>query len=377
MTDQALALPPYSVRDVRLAPGETRFVDGWLLVRSRRHLFIASPPPLLRLWAQANTCRRVSIDPKHLWDGKGFVEAAAVQPPRELGHWRVDGMPDGGVPAEIDELKYKLDGCRHILRQAGYPAIAPLLGPLGVFGFALLELTTREPGFADLIAQNPALAVAFAWLRPSMGSAASKPGSWKQRDLAGELGFRPEAARILARIVPSAITLERLDLVRRLPLEARTGLQGLQQAKSINAITFALLGEPEWQAGLSDRVIQEVGEIRADKADAFSWLLGSVLKTLKHENRALPRIRSYRDLARLLSLAFPLAVHIGPVAAPAEAPVVAPKERRKRCFPAPFPGGEGIEPLDTVEEILEEGRLQRNCIGLGHVRRVSHGGADP
>jgi hypothetical protein len=102
---------------------------------------------------------------------------------------------------------------------------------------------------------------------------------------------------------------------------------------------------------LTDRLLHEVGDLPADTAASLAWVLVCVL-TQKPPPQSV--LRSVKDLKRFFSNPSPWST---------------------RRFHPPLPGGAAIEPLTTTEAILEEGRLQRNCIGMEYVRLVQQGGA--
>jgi hypothetical protein len=239
--------------------------------------------------------------------------------------------------------------------------------------WALLRLFHAREQTLELAAQNPALCFAlgnhpsfFDEKTPAPAEDATKVSERRQREIAGWLGFPATdgAVRILAKLAPESASVELLR-----PL--RTALQNPEVAKALahlpqlNAGVIAIALDPRLLAVTTPKLLSEVAESAPEKyrGDTAS-LLGDTLTMFRtvHPNRGTPKLQS---LARLNEMHDEVSVEF--------LRRENPRLRSTKLPRPPLRGTPDIVPLCSMAELVEEGRLQSNCVAT-YAERVQRGG---
>ncbi len=224
--------------------------------------------------------------------------------------------------------------------------------------WAVLRLFKARAETLEFAQQNPALCYALAnfhsFVRASIREAVTVAAS-RQRDVAGWLGFPPTdgTARIVGKLKPESASVELLKTLRdalRDPAFTKT----VAHLPQLNAGALAIAAEPELRAAVSPKLLQEVAGIPSEKYLAKSAAL--VRDTLRmffrlHPHRGLPQFQS---LARLRE------AH--DVISTAYLRLEQPSLKAFRFPRPPLRGTGSIVPICTIEELIEEGRGQNNCV---------------
>lgn len=238
----------------------------------------------------------------------------------------------------------------------------------------LAVLLARCPGAIDLVDSNPALAYALA----SSWCFRESPVRWplrsarrlvrgRQRDLLTWLGFpgTESAVRTLRKVPPAACTLPILLRLREL-LRDPEALPFLRHARRIHGSTVALLQEPSFRPLLTPTLLEETARrTRPDRTHPVALLLRDTLALLTALPPANPvcflDIRSIiqchdrlvMSLIRDRDVPDPLAWNDPP-----------PPESSARFPDPPVPGTPSIIPLVNRQQLEEEGRQMRHCVGV-------------
>lgn len=284
------------------------------------------------------------------------------------------------------------------LRAAIPPPIAAALERFQSHQWNLLELLSRKPEAGDLLAVNPALAFCLAncdqfrrWTGPSPAACASFLVGKRQRDILGWLGFpaSESAARIFRKILPEAISPSAARVLRHAWRSEPGIVKLLGHQRTINAGVLALLTNLKLLPAVSPRLVMQVG---ADSRENHSPRTAEILLDILHmlwglrRPSRMPRFASieaaveYHDA---LLQEYTRVVQEAEAAARArraaarQRPAPARRRSASRGKPAPFPppplrGTYDIVPLTSPEQLREEGRTQRNCVG-SYASRVRSG----
>lgn len=236
----------------------------------------------------------------------------------------------------------------------------------------LLRLADRcGTPFLDLLASNPALALALALRRRLVVPLArtadvSRLLRKRQREVAGRLGFpRAESAvRTLRRVPAATLSFWRLHHLR-LAL-GREDLAGrLRFAPRLNASVLRLLCDPAAAPLVTPAFVEEIARLRTETRSA--GIARSVLE-LRDLHVALQRPRppivgSLRALER---------AHERAVLDLGRAPQRAALAGLYRFPPPPLPDSDGIEAIRTADALWQEGREMNSC-AAGYAPLVASG----
>jgi hypothetical protein len=252
--------------------------------------------------------------------------------------------------------------------------VLALVGPFACRHWHLLNLIARCPGALDLARSNPALAFALAspWVfrRPAPKQplrAARALLRRPQHEIAGWLGFPQSrsAVRILRKLPPDKCTVPNLLNLRRLCV---THSKPLRHIRRLGEETIRLLL-------MSDENFQPTGRYLAEVSahPPPAWLCGEPqlvqdvlwLRDSVGETGPMPMLTH----AHLLRIHDQLVERLGRMDLK--------KFDRLPLPEPPLPGHESenlrLEPLTTEIDLVEEGRIQRNCAGA-YAPRVRQGG---
>lgn len=236
----------------------------------------------------------------------------------------------------------------------------------------LLRLVDRcGTPFLDLLASNPALALALALRRrlavPLARTAdVSRLLRKRQRDVAGRLGFPPaeSAVRTLRRVPAATLSFWRLYHLR-VALGREDLSNRLRFAPRLNASVLRLLCDPAAAPLVTPAFVDEVARLRTETRSA--GVARSVLE-LRDLHVALQRPRppvvgSLRALER---------AHERAVLDLGRAPQRAALAGLYPFPPPPLPDADGIEAIRNADELWQEGRDMNSC-AAGYAPLVASG----
>jgi len=225
--------------------------------------------------------------------------------------------------------------------------------------WALLRLFNARQETLEFAEQNPALCFALGnfrcFVRASLDDAVKVSAS-RQRDVAGWLGFPSTdgAARILAKLEPESTSVELLGPLREV-LKDPDISKTLAHLPLLNAGVVAIAGDPELRAAVTPKLLNEVAEVPSEKylADTATLIRDTLRMFFRvHPDRRPPQLQS---VARVRQVHDEVSTEYLRIAADSE--VCAFR------FPRPpLRGTKVIVPICTAEELIEEGRVQRNCV---------------
>ncbi len=231
----------------------------------------------------------------------------------------------------------------------------------------LLSFVARcGPAAMDLVLTNPALAYALAsnWVyhvprvrQPLRSARALLKSGKKQRDILAWLGFpATEAARrVLAKVVRRSISITGLLYLRQSMAFPRI-MKILSHLPRINTGAIRIATDPELLPLATPSLLAEIALSRIeDRSPEASHLLRDSLEMLRAVRGPAPRFPPLRGLGDLFALHETLILEMTRIERSAGPLQVFP--------PPPVPGTEKIIPITTSDELLEEGRIQKNCVG--------------
>ncbi len=238
-----------------------------------------------------------------------------------------------------------------------------LMAPFSSRQWHMLSFLARcGPAAADLTESNPALAFALAsnWVyhkppvqRPlrSVRALLNK----KQRHILTWLGFpgTEAARRVFAKIPPPSVNISGLFYVGEAikdPQVAKT----LSHLQRLNAGAIRIATDPEFLSFASFNLLEEVAHRRnEDRRPRAAYLLRDSLNMHRLLFPGDKKFRPVRSLSRLAELHDSLIedlnrAHVNNTGVPFP--------------PPPVEGTEQIVPITTERELVEEGRIQHNCV---------------
>lgn len=254
-------------------------------------------------------------------------------------------------------------------REAMPREVARAVAPFGHEQWRLLRLVLANRDALDLIRDNPGLAFCLALSHRFVGSHSRSGGAlaarWigaRQQEILAWLRFPPTraVARILARIQAPALSAESaLQLLITLRDERARRLLG--HMETINAGALELVHQPGLRPLVTPSLLAAVARDRRERDHAHcAEHLAGALAMADELGRDLSR-RRFRDPARIVALHDELA---SAYAREHEGELL-----RCRFGRPPFPGTPNLVPLTTPRQLIEEGRIMRNCVA-GFAPRV-------
>jgi hypothetical protein len=226
----------------------------------------------------------------------------------------------------------------------------------------LLNLVSRCPGAFDLVRSTPALALALSspWVfrksRPRQPLRSARSLLVKhQADIAGWLGFPAcwSTVKILRKLPPDECTVINLLHLRSL---FGTHLKTLQHLPHLNGSIISLLSGETDRYQVCPRFLHEIA-LQSGMLDQLVRILRDTLwMRQKLEDKAIISLRSYEKLAQVHDR---YVDQLGRMDLRIIDPPPFP--------PAPLPPSSPnlvLEPLLTESDLLEEGRIQSNCVGV-------------
>lgn len=220
--------------------------------------------------------------------------------------------------------------------------------------YPLAYWAQRSPAFRQLLLQtNPTLAFALAAVASPLDPSFTPEllqslASIRQRTLAERLGFPAASWRILARVTPSALSLERLEVLRQ-RLHDPGVFKLAQHLPRLGEDTVEILASPQLLKMVSSRFLARVEEY-----DLYEC--GNLLRKLSAILQLIGETRRYDTPEALLAEERWLVNAPGAGADWVDAIGYA-------RFAAPLPNEPGcIEAIDTGTELIREAWQQNNCV---------------
>jgi hypothetical protein len=333
-----------------------RFKEGKLYVFRESRVIVLEGWPILRAL--------------HKEDGKPWQEFApisrVVQPyrprkPRPSAQLELD-LGASAAPAPEDSLAAQRKRAFDKFRFSLPKPVAARTEKYQSRQWAVLRLFHARPGAIELAEQNPALCYALANFRCFPGAAALrsfadavKLSESRQRDVAGALDFPATdgAARILAKLAPESASVELIEPLRE-ALTDPAVTKTLAHLPKLNAGAVAIATEPQLRAASTAKLLAEVAQTPTEKYRAtIATLIEDTLRMFfrVHPNRGTPQFQS---IARLREIHDEISVEY----LRCEEPAI----RAFRFPKPPVPGTPDIVPICTIEDLIEEGRAQDNCV---------------
>lgn len=235
----------------------------------------------------------------------------------------------------------------------------------------LLRLFHARTEALEFAEQNPALCFALANFDyfDSLGrrmtlTQAAETSALRQREIAGALGFPPTdgAARILAKIAPESASV---DLLRpmRMALAEADAAKTLAHLPQLNTGTVTIACDRVLRAASTPKLLNEVAAVPTEKyRAATAELIHDTLRMFfaVHPQRGTPKFQS---IARVREVHDEVST---------EYLRRQPQAVESFRFPRPpLRGTPDIIPIDTLEDLTAEGRLQNNCVAT-YAQRILH-----
>ncbi|MBI4816797.1 MAG: hypothetical protein HY791_11095 [Deltaproteobacteria bacterium] len=328
-----------------------RFLDGKRLEVRDDRLLVFEPTRVLAL--------RAWPDPG-IWTGPD-LDRCSLPCHLRLGLSEIEELAHGG-----DE---EVAGpCARLL--APIPeTVRATLERLPEHTWRLLRLVWEEPSAVDLVSTNLALAFAIACradlktrLEGASWLSASELLSMKRKKAAAWLEFPPNegSVRALARLTPEATHLRGILRLRTLLASPEPRVQKkLTHTYRINAEVLEIISDAELEPLVTPRLLDQLSEIRSSGTH-----VADRIRRVRHEYQELVASRRGGTFPVLTSLddLVGLASEAGLVAKKEEA-LRSRNDPRLAFPPPPVPGADHIEPLDDLEDLIDEGIAQENCAG--------------
>lgn len=264
----------------------------------------------------------------------------------------------------------------------------------------LLDLISQERATIDLVNSNPVLAYLLAnndqfrkLIAPKPANPARRLVCWKQRKIAGWLGF-PEseaAVKLLRKTLPESINPHDARLLRQALLSDPGILKLLAHLRVINAGVLALVTNLKLLDAVSPRLLEEVAgqEQELWHAHTADLLVDAMyMHYMVGRGRKVPRFDSAESVREFHDVMHEEFVRLSELRRRRERRNERRQARReegeqgrearrkssdnKPLAPPPIPGTADIIPLTTRVQLRTEGRMQSNCVGTYH-RRVQSG----
>jgi hypothetical protein len=347
--------------------------NGKLFEFTKRHVLVLSPWPDPRAWFKR---RSHGWKATRKWADEVFTNRVLTSPllvdePLQQ-QLLLDGLPL--VPADANEMMLRAEARNCKAAQAyrdGIPAeILEELNRYTVRKWYLFNTMARCPGALDLSRSNPALYFALAcnWVfhKPAVRQpirAARSLMYKKQKVILEWLGFpaTETTRRILAKIAPEALTVERL-LYLRLALANEGVVKVLSHLERINGAVLSLVTHNKLKPYTTPRFLEDVSRdtSRHGQSATVLDLMRDTLKMAEEiQWKDCPRV--FCSLQRLQDVHDQLIRRLNRMNVDERCKRVASYVTR---FPSPpFIGTAHIRPLETPRALIEEGVAMRHCVG--------------
>ena len=359
----------------------TAFRNGKLYSFSRRGILVVSQWPDMRAWRKTpkgNQWQHVRPEMSLEKTMDGWNCVWGHREPRQRNGIGRDPII-GNIEPVLDDSDANAEGesweeCAkwQYVREQNNSLQAEYLSPvpeeilLAVSRFAnrhwhLLNLVARCPRVFDLVRATPALALALSspWVfrknppRQPLRSVRSLLGK-QQTDIVAWLGL-PDAwstVRILRKLPPGECTVLNLLHLRDL---FRSRLKTLQHIPHLNGPIIRLMTGEAGRYQVSPRFLQEIAMQPGLLDRSVRMLRDTLWMRDKLESPGIIALRSYNDLTRAHD-------HCVDQLGRMDSTIISPPPFPHPPLIASSPHLE-LEPVLTACELLEEARIQRNCVG--------------
>lgn len=234
----------------------------------------------------------------------------------------------------------------------------------------MLRLMQRSPAALELSGINPALGFAVANYKLFRQQFCTLEGAAivakrRQRDIAEWVGFpgTEAAVRILAKVPTESVSFPFLKTLRSIILKSENR-KTISHLSRINAGVVGILAVERLSEMTRPNLLAEVAESREE---AFhpraAEMLSHSLEMLAEIGPNSPLPPQFATLASLQAFHDEITAEFLRVKSRADDPLPEP----------PIAGTETIVPIVTGEDLREEGKSQKNCVG-GYAARIRQGG---
>ncbi|MBI2372902.1 MAG: PcfJ domain-containing protein [Deltaproteobacteria bacterium] len=247
--------------------------------------------------------------------------------------------------------------------------LRPVLENLPEHAWRLLSLVWGGQGAPELVKSNLGLAFAIA-CRTELKTRLDGEGwlsagellAMKRKHAAGWLELPPNegAVKTLARLAPEATRVPEIRRIRTLLISGDPRAQKkLAHLPRINVDVLEILSDPELEKLVGVRLLEEICGSRSSEAHVADRVrrvkLGFGAHVAPRKSIDFPVLSSLAELARTSAEVDEVARKVAKLRSTNDA---------RLAFPAPpIPGNEYIQPLDSVEALIDEGVAQENCAG--------------
>lgn len=231
--------------------------------------------------------------------------------------------------------------------------------------YLLVLLARCGPAAMDLVRSNPALAYALAsnWVfhkppvkKPLRSVRALLNVGKNQRDILAWLGFphRESHRKLLMKINPIALTITSLLYLRK-SMEDECTMKALRHLDQLNTGVIRIATDPHLLSHVTPTFLQEISALKKENRNAKTAhvLMDSIrmFQCIMPEYRKFPMVRSLGKLNEIhesLLHDLKLVIKGGVINIPFPKP--------------PVEGTEHIIPITNSRDLVEEGRIQKNCV---------------
>jgi hypothetical protein len=335
---------------------------GYRFKEGKLRIFKEDEVMLIRGWPDPNAVRKTRYD--KAWDPftPRFALVRPYRPARKKGEAKqlelgLDATPRR--PTLAEQKKRAFDQFRFSLPSE----VAKAVEPFREDQWHLLTLAFKVTAFPEFLAANPGLAFCLAHnirFRPRRSTnpdlMVERVIGMKQKDIAAWLGFpgTGQAVKTLRKVPAAALDLaSALRLRAAIQDPATAGM--LSHVSCLNRSILAIAATPSLRRMVTPRLLDDIA---GQKRDAHYPHTALLLDQVQNLTEALqpPRVRrTFHTLDSVTRLHHDLSVQYVETRG---------DEISGYRFPSPpNPGTQSIVPLRTPADLLEEGRLQGNCVG--------------
>ncbi len=344
--------------------------NGKLYLFGRRGVFVLKLWPSPRCWwkppAREWCHKRPAFRFRPSWLAKEFL--GSRPPPFFLSE--EEGC-DGQLPLPFptDESWQRGRAAIQGFFDAIPKSVRAIVAPFPSRQWHLLSLLARCPGAVELARSAPViawlLANNFEFHRPAVKQPMRAARSWvrrPRRELIQWLGFPASSVKILSRIVPAAVSIRQMIALRS-ALADPAVLKLLGHLPIINAGVMAIVELPALRAHVEPKLLLEVAaspheRVTPDCAPNLEWFLDLA------EELDLPVSARRFITTRSVMSAIAEAQWLQDALFWRRLRARDPLSLRHAQFPKPpFLPSAGISPLTDAAALIEEGRVQNNCVG--------------
>lgn len=242
--------------------------------------------------------------------------------------------------------------------------VARILEPFEQNQWPLLFLLHHSTEAVELATQNPILAYLMAIFCRQKDLSPNQIKSLlaqKQTTILRYLGFTGKTSeiKILRKIIPSSLSVDHSLYLRHL-LQNNVAEKILLHLKKVNAGVIALMMNPELLGLVSVEMLQEISEDKREKYYPFTAsILTESLQFAKEINQ--PRTTPFKSMQNFRRWYQEIETDYARQL---------PERLLQEKLPSPpIAGNQMIIPLLTSQALIEEGRLQKNCVAT-YIPRV-------